>query len=224
MNSEFIEDKYKFNPNKWVRPQIKVYNPVKKYSLLLSAFVFCLIFISILKNETRKIQKEINELQSSLSIIKITLHEAVLDNELLTSPSNINLLAKKYLESNYTFYKKSQIKRLNENVLIGQNNTKEKKETNISNSKHINEIKIIIAKKIATKKMELRKLQKIYSEPEKLPEEIKIQVAKKIKDKKAEIKQLYSNPKDAINTTKIQKWAAVQLVKAFLGIPIIPGK
>ena len=172
----------------------------------------------------RKIQKEINELQSSLSIIKITLHEAVLDNELLTSPSNINLLAKKYLESNYTFYKKSQIKRLNENVSIGQNNTKEKKETNISNSKHINEIKIIIAKKIATKKMELKKLQEIYSEPEKLPEEIKIQVAKKIKDKKAEIKQLYSNPKDAINTTKIQKWAAVQLVKAFLGIPIIPGK
>ena len=72
--------------------------------------------------------------------------------------------------------------------------------------------------------MELKKLQEIYSEPEKLPEEIKIQVAKKIKNKKAEIKQLYSNPKDTINTTKIQKWAVVQVVKVFLGIPIIPGK
>ena len=51
-----------------------------------------------------------------------------------------------------------------------------------------------------------------------------MQVAKKIKKKKTELKKLYSSPKEVITLEKAQKWVAVQFVKLFLGMPIIPGK
>ena len=51
-----------------------------------------------------------------------------------------------------------------------------------------------------------------------------MQVAKKIKKKKTELKKLYSSPKEVITLEKAQKWVAVQFVKVFLGMPIIPGK
>ena len=51
-----------------------------------------------------------------------------------------------------------------------------------------------------------------------------MQVAKKIKQKKHELKKLYSEPRDSIDLSKFQKWGAIQVVKAFLGIPVIPGR
>ena len=38
------------------------------------------------------------------------------------------------------------------------------------------------------------------------------------------LKNLYNDPMGSISQEGIQKWAAVQVVKAFFGIPIIPGK
>jgi seryl-tRNA synthetase len=81
-----------------------------------------------------------------------------------------------------------------------------------------------IVKKIEKKRTEIRKLQELYSRPETIPDEIKIQVAKKIKKKKTALKKLYSSPKEVITFEKAQKWVAVQVVKVFLGMPIIPGK
>ena len=46
----------------------------------------------------------------------------------------------------------------------------------------------------------------------------------KIERTKTEIKKLYSDPKSSIDLVKLQRWAAVQVVKVFLGIPIVPGK
>ena len=54
--------------------------------------------------------------------------------------------------------------------------------------------------------------------------ELKSQVAKKIKEKKIELKNLYSHPRETITLQKAQKWVAVQVVKVFLGMPVIPGK
>ena len=51
-----------------------------------------------------------------------------------------------------------------------------------------------------------------------------MKVAKTIKEKKTELKNLYTSPKETIQMTKVQKWAAVQVVKVFLGVPIVPGK
>ena len=78
--------------------------------------------------------------------------------------------------------------------------------------------------KIEKKKAELNELKKIYYEPKKIPEEFKSQIAKKIEKTKVDLEKLYSSPKETITLEKTQKWAVIQLVKAFLGMPIIPGK
>ena len=86
------------------------------------------------------------------------------------------------------------------------------------------EMKLKLAKKVKETKTELKKLQEIYSKPENIPKEVKIQIETKIKETKKELKQLYSDPKGAIDKGKAQQWVVVQIVKAFLGIPMIPGR
>ena len=81
-----------------------------------------------------------------------------------------------------------------------------------------------ITKKIEATKIELRKLQELYSTPEKLPGEIKLQVAKKIKTKREELQKLASNPYGMVTSKKVHRWAGLQIIKAFLGMPIVPGK
>ena len=221
---QIIEDKYKLNPDKWIPEKKSKINFNKKYTLVISFFIFGLILVSTIKNETRKLQKEISNLQFSLNTMKITLHEANLDHQYLTSPDNIDKLAKKYLETDFTFYKKSQIVPLNEKkktLTKAVNNKKNltKKSTNLSD-------KIIskIAKKIEIKKVELQKVKETYSNPNDLPIIVKNQVAKKIESGKSNIKKIYYEPRGTIKDKKLQKWAAVQVLKAVLGIPIVPGK
>ena len=221
---QIIEDKYKLNPDKWIPEKKSKINFNKKYTLVISFFIFGLILVSTIKNETRKLQKEISNLQFSLNTMKITLHEANLDHQYLTSPDNIDKLAKKYLETDYTFYKKSQIVPLNEKketLTKAVNNKKNltKKNTNLSD-------KIIskIAKKIEIKKIELQKIKETYSHPSDLPIIVKNQVAKKIESGKSNIKKIYYEPRGTIKDKKLQKWAALQVIKAVLGIPIVPGK
>ena len=82
-------------------------------------------------------------------------------------------------------------------------------------------------KKLKQKKTELAKLQKLYSKPEEIPKELKLQVAKKIEVKKNELnklKRIYSEPESIFKSKKMQKWAGLQVVKIFLGIPIVPGR
>ena len=49
-------------------------------------------------------------------------------------------------------------------------------------------------------------------------------VTNKIEKNKESIKKIYNNPKEIITKEKLQRWGTIQIVKAFLGIPIIPGK
>ena len=221
---QIIEDKYKLNPDKWIPEKKSKINFNKKYTLVISFFIFGLILVSTIKNETRKLQKEISNLQFSLNTMKTTLHEANLDHEYLTSPDNIDKLAKKYLETDFTFYKKSQIVPLNEKketLTKAVNNKKNltKKNTNLSD-------KIIskIAKKIEIKKIELQKIKETYSNPNDLPIIFKNKLTKKIESGKSNIKKIYYEPRGTIKDKKLQKWAAVQVIKAVLGIPIVPGK
>ena len=213
MNIDYIEDKYKLNPDKWVVHKKIKNNSSKKYTIIFTLFVLSLVLVSTIKNETRKLQKEVNDLQSSLRTIKITLHEAVLDNQVITSPENIAKLASEYLEEDFTHYKKLQIKTLDE------------KDTIVFKNKKISDkLKIKISEQVEQKKVQLRKLQALYSEPEQVPKEIKILVNKKIEDKKNTLKTLYSKPKETIQSVKLKRWATVQFVKLVLGIPIIPGR
>ena len=215
MNIDYIEDKYKLNPDKWVVHKKIKNNSSKKYTIIFTLFVLSLVLVSTIKNETRKLQKEVNDLQSSLRTIKITLHEAVLDNQVITSPENIAKLASEYLEENFTYYKRLQIKTLDEKDKI----------INKSKNKKLSEKLIIkVSKRVEQKKVELRKLQALYSEPKQLPKEIKTLVNKKIEDKKNKLKKLYSEPKESIQSVKLKRWATIQFVKVILGIPVIPGR
>ena len=216
------------DPNRWVNtlPAANRNNPIKKYSLITVMFVIGLIFVSLIKNETRNLQKEINILQTSINTLKLDLHRATLDHEVISSPENISRLAEEYLESEFIYYKRSQINHLNgKKDTLARSEVKKQKIALRKESKKNNEkIKLKVAKKIEKTKTELRKLQELYHSPGKLSDKIRFQVAKKIKSKKEELNQLYSDPYSLIKSKNTQKWAGLQIVKAFLGIPIVPGR
>ena len=206
--------------DKWINtiPKKNTTNPFQKYSTMTALFIFGLLFVSVVKNETRNLQKEINNLESSVNIIKYNLDQAILDNEVITSPENISLMAKEYLNMNLISYKRSQIENLtNENGNFSEIN--KVKENNLSKN-----VKIKVKTGIEKKKKEIAKLQALYSNPKLIPGEIKKKVGYQINQKKTELKNIYRSPKDAETLKKVGQWGAVQVVKAFLGIPIVPGR
>ena len=93
-------------------------------------FVCGLLFVSVVKNGTRNLEKEINNLRASVNVVKFNLDQAILDNEVINSPENISRLAKEYLDIDFITYKKSQIRQLNEDTktIIKVNN----KDNNLS--------------------------------------------------------------------------------------------
>ena len=169
--------------------------------------------VSVVKNETRTLQKEINGLQASVEIIKFNLNQAILDNEVITSPENISFLAKQHLNSDLTFYKRSQIKSLNNDYSTFSDLKKIKKKG-----------KDNLANKIKEKKLDIAKLQTLYHEPKLIPNKIKKHVGSKIEKKKDELSNMYKSPNDFMTIAKFGKWSAIQVVKAFLGMPAIPGR
>ena len=227
-NTRYSNTINQLDHDRWIKtiPKKKSHNSVQKYSLMSIVFVCGLLFVSAIKNETRNLQREINNLETSINLIKFNLDQAFLDNEVITSPENISRLAKEYLNINLVSYKKNQIKRLgNDMDIISEPVEKDVSSKSVEKNEKLSAtLKKRIVKKIEKKRTEIRKLQELYSRPETIPDEIKIQVAKKIKKEKTALKKLYSSPKEVITLEKAQKWVAVQVVKVFLGMPIIPGK
>ena len=168
--------------------------------------------------KTRNLQKEISSLRTSIDIIKHDLHQSTLEHAVITSPENISILAKEYLDSSFLAYKNIQIKKLsNEKKLSSSLKNVKKKIIEKKSS-------LELAKKIESKKNELKNLKEFYYNPNALPGEVKLQISKKIENAKNEMKALYNNPKKAITPEKIYKWGTIQVVKVMLGIPIVPGR
>ena len=204
---------------RWVNtiPQKNTFSLLGKYSLMTVLFICGLMFVSVIKNETRNLEKEINNLTAFNKEVAYSLNQTILDNEVITSPKNISRLAKEHLNTDFIYYKKSQIKRLGDvSEVVDKPNTE--------NNNLSNKIKLTITKKVEKKKKEIAKLQELYSNPKKIPTEIKTEVSKKIKEKKKELKNIYNSPKDIITFARAQRWAVIQVAKLFLGIPIVPGK
>ena len=230
-NIKFNEDPNQLDHYRWVNtipkkktynavrkyPAVRKYSAIRKYSFMAVLFVCGLLFVSVVKNETRNLEKVINSLRASNNVVKFNLDKAILDNEVITSPENISRLAKEYLDTDFISYKQSQIRQFNGNKTTIAKLNKE-------NNNLPKKIKLRIAKRIEATKTEIKKLQELYSKPESIPGEIKTQVAKKIEEKKNVIKNIYASPKETITLERTQKWAAVQVVKVFLGIPIVPGR
>ena len=215
---------YKVSSEKWIDtiPTKKTTNKLRIYSITTTFFILGLILVSVIKNETRGLQREIDKLETSIDLIKLDLHKAELDYEVLTSPNNLSNMAKQYLNDDLVFYKRSQIKRNGEdNNLVAKLESKKESKKIKGFAKKTKEN---IANEIEIKKAELKKLQEIYSNPSEIPKEAKITFQKRIKKIKGELTSLKESPKDILISEKLPKWAGIQLVKAFLGIPVIPGK
>ena len=210
-------ENYDLDPKKWINtlPKNNKKSFVKSFSITLVIFLVGLIFVSVIKNKTRSLQKEINDLRASINNLKIDLNLTTLDYEVITSPENLSKLAKKHLEFELHSYKKSQIKNLNseEQLLSKVNEGEIQSLTSIAKAK--------VKKKY---EKNIKKVKKLYNAPEKIPDEIKMAVAQKIGKKKENIKSIYQNPKEFITKEKLKTWGKMQIVKAFLGIPIVPGK
>ena len=214
--------------DKWINtiPKKNTHNSFQKYSLMTILFVCGLLFVSVVKNETRNLQKKINNLETSINAIKFNLDQAILDHEVITSPESISVLAKEYLDINLVSYKRSQIKQLTDETKnftkinkIKKEKINKKKEKNLSAN-----IKSRVINEIDKKKKKIRKLQALYSDPKSIPGEIKTQVTYQIKETKTGIRNIYRSPKDIATLEKVGRWTVVQVVKAFLGMPIIPGR
>jgi cell division protein FtsL len=189
-----------------------------KYTLVVILLI-SLLFIPIIKNKTRNFQKEINNLEASIGVLNSTLNHAKLDNEIITSSENISKLAKEHLNIELVSYKRSQIKNFSE-----AHNLNSKKK-NIKKNKNIKAIvKSQIEKNIEAKKKEIKKLQELYAEPKKIPNQARTLIVKKISDAKNDLKVLYDSPKDFVTLERARRWGVVQVVKVFLGIPVIPGR
>ena len=234
VNSKFTKGANELDPHRWVNtipvsdpvPKKNTYNSVKKYSLMTILFVCGLLFVSVLKNETRNLQKEINKLEAAINVIKFNLKQAILDNEVITSPENISRLAKEYLNINLTSYKRSQIKNLNDKTeKFTEVNKIKKKETSKEKIKNLStSIKSQVAKKIEKKKTEIKKLQELYNDPRTIPDEFKTQVSKQIKEKEIGLRNIYNSPKEVFTLERVGKWSVIQVVKVFLGMPIVPWR
>ena len=153
---------------------------VPKYPILMILFVIGIVSVSIIKNETRSLQKEINSLQTSIKTLKNNLAQEKLDYEAITSPENISLLAREYLDENFLPYKKKQIKNINDKI---EKNKKPKIAKDLEEKDSIKN-KIIVAKrkvvndKIAT----MQKIKEIYEEPKKIPSEVKYKFSNTIEN------------------------------------------
>jgi len=224
------QESYNLNANRWISSIPKEKENVNfskiKYSLTIILFVVSLIGVSLIKNETRNLQKKINNLQASINDLKLDWHQETLDHEVITSPENISKLAHEYLEFDLTFYSKSQIKKFNQKKSVSSLTEDLSNKKNLLNKTYevTDQIKNQMVKKVEKKKENLKRMQQLYSEPKKLPKEIKSQVAKKVKKTKSSLKKFYNDPMGSVDKQKLQKWAAIQVVKVFFGIPVIPGR
>mgnify|MGYP007000086778 len=68
--------------------------------ILLSIFIFFLIFTSIIKNTTRAIEKELVKLNKDIKELNILMEEATLEYEYLTSPSYLQSLHLQFFDEN----------------------------------------------------------------------------------------------------------------------------
>jgi len=224
INRETVNDKNQLNEDRWLKTisQKKKFSSVKSYSLISALFVCGLLTVSAIKNETRKLEKKINNLELSIETVKFNLDQEILDHEVITSPENITRLAKEYLNSDLLFYKKSQILSLNNEKFMRTANIKENENNGIKSLKK--SVKNKISKTIEEKRVKVAKIKKLYNDPKSIPNEVKVQTIKKVDKAKNEIEKIYSSPGDILTLERVGKWGVVQVVKVFLGIPVMPGR
>jgi len=158
-----------------------------------------LVFTSLIKNKTRLLEKELFYLDNEINSLNFNLNEASLDFEYLTTPKHISLLAKDFLDENFSYYKESQIQKSikpQKDLIILKKLKNDNTSSQLSTEESVNK-KSNVAKEI---------------------DNTQLLITERI-DKKNSQKE-----KKKIVLKKIHKWTGIQAIKVFLGIPNIPVK
>ena len=167
--------------------------------LILITLVSGLIFVSLIKNKTRLLEKELLYLDNEINVLSSDLSEANLDFHYLTTPKRISLLVKDFLNENFVYYKESQIKKSikPEKDLVILKKLKNKYTFSQLGTSEFNNKKTNVAKKIDKEQLRIAK-RNDNRNPQKV--------------------------KKTTSSKKVQQWAGIQIIKAFLGIPSVPFK
>ena len=216
--------------------------------LILITLISGLIFTSLVKNKTRLLEKELLYLDNEINSLNFNLNEASLDFEYLTTPKRISLLAKNFLDENFSYYKESQIKKSikpEKDLAILKKLKNDNTFTQLSTEKSVNK-KSNVAKEIdnrqllATKNIETQITEDAFTGEETIKY---LAILKKLKNnntvsqlsteksvnKKSNVakeidNRLLQGSKKISVSKKVHNWAGLQIIKSFFGIPSIPVK
>ena len=95
---------------------------MKKYIFLILFFIFGIFVISIIKNETREIEKNIKNINIKIFNLNTELYEARLDYNYLSSPTNISILSEKFFKDELNFYNSKQFSYIKLEAIKNNNN------------------------------------------------------------------------------------------------------
>ena len=141
--------------------------------LVLITLISGLIFTSLIKNKTRLLEKELVYLDNEINSLSSNLAEASLDFQYLSTPKRISLLAKNFLDENFSYYKESQIqknliflKKLKNDNTFSQPSTEETVNKKSNVVKEIDNKQLLITERIDKKNSQKEKkkivLKKIH--------------------------------------------------------------
>ena len=216
--------------------------------LILITLISGLIFTSLIKNKTRLLEKELLYLDNEINSLNFNLNEASLDFEYLTTPKHISLLAKDFLDEDFSYYKESQIKKpikpekdlailkksKNDNT-VSQFSTEESVNKKSNIAKEIDNRQLLITKKIeiqitgdafvgeeTVKYLAILKKSKNDNTVSQFSTEESVNkksnIAKEIDNRQSQ------GSKEIAVSQKVHNWMGLQIVKLLLGIPAIPVK
>tara|TARA_B100000579_G_C22702050_1_gene790276 strand:- start:134 stop:451 length:318 start_codon:yes stop_codon:yes gene_type:complete len=81
----------------------------KNFIVSISVFFVLMIFTSVVKNSSRNIEKNIENLNREISLLEKQLHEAEIDYVYLSNPENLNKHLINFKEKKYIAYDHSRI-------------------------------------------------------------------------------------------------------------------
>ena len=207
-----------------------------------------LVFTSLIKNKTRLLEKELFYLDNEINSLNFNLNEASLDFEYLTTPKHISLLAKDFLDEDFSYYKESQIKKpikpekdlailkksKNDNT-VSQFSTEESVNKKSNIAKEIDNRQLLITKKIeiqitgdAFVGEETVKYLAILKKSKNDNNFIQFSTEESVNKKPNVTKEIDNRQSQGSNkiaiSKKVHDWLGLQIVKSLFGIPAIPAK
>ena len=207
-----------------------------------------LIFTSFIKNKTRLVEKELLYLDNEINSLNFNLNEASLDFEYLTTPKHISLLAKNFLDENFSYYKESQIKKSikpEKDLAILKKLKNYNTFTQLRTEKSVKK-KSNVAKEIDNRQLPITKKIKTQITGDAFPGEETVKYLAILKKSKNDNNFIQFSTEESVNkkpnvtkeidkrqsqgsnkiaiSKKVRDWVGLQIVKSLFGIPAIPVK